>query len=195
MSVPDLLVVHNAISPELESNLVAEIDYYGSFHGWNTTLKRRTLHFGYTYEYKSKNVSPANPMPPLISQALEWFITSGYLPARQPGFKDPYQCIVNEYTQTQGITAHTDANIFGANIVSLSLNADTSMRFTDSGNPGNVVDVFLPRCSVVLMKGLSRYQWEHAIIPSRKTYPDSMGRTITKPDNYRRLSLTFRYLA
>ena len=195
MSVPDLLIVYSAITADLENQLVAEIDQCGYTYGWNTKLKRKTLHFGYTYDYKSKNVSVAAPMPPLIAQTLEWLIASGYLPPRRPGTPDPYQCIVNEYTQTQGITSHTDANIFGNSIVSLSLNADTSMQFTEFNNPANVVNIHLPRRSVVLMRDRSRYQWEHAIIPNRKTYIDDMGRTVSKLPSYRRLSLTFRYLA
>ncbi len=187
-----LSLKEEAISAELEQRLINEIDNYGNTYGWNTTLKRRTLHFGYTYDYRNSNVTPTTPIAGLFREALEWLIHYGWLPRAPEGIASPYQCIVNEYTQTQGITAHSDAPIFGDAIVSLSLSADTNMQFARQGYP--VLDLFLPRRSVVRMSEESRYLWTHAIIPSRKTYMNAGGQRVPKSDNYRRLSLTFRYI-
>ena len=40
------------------------------------------------------------------------------------------QLIVNEYTPGQGISAHTDAKIFGDNIITLSLGSHCGFVFT-----------------------------------------------------------------
>lgn len=55
-------------------------------------------------------------------------------------------------------------------------------------------ECFLPRRSVVKLSGPARYEWKHSI-PSRVTYIDNTGVKVTKPQDYRRISLTFRELA
>lgn len=102
----------------------------------------------------------------------------------------PVQCIVNEYFQSQGISAHIDNKNFGPTIIGLSIGADAVMTFKRNSER---FDCFLPRRSVVLMSGESRYSWTHEI-SSNKSYTVN-GQKIVKPEDYRRISLTFRELA
>ena len=77
---------------------------------WNTTLQRRTLHYGYEYIYTSKNkLVKAPPVP----EWLEWLrkrvsATLGV---------DFDQILVNEYEPGQGISKHVDNKILFEEIV------------------------------------------------------------------------------
>lgn len=55
-------------------------------------------------------------------------------------------------------------------------------------------ECFLPRRSIVMLSGPSRYEWKHSI-EKKVTYIDDTGTRIIKPQDYRRISLTFRELA
>ena len=106
------------------------------------------------------------------------------------------QCIINEYRKVngkhQGISAHTDhEKRFGKEIVTVSLGADTTMVFTHPKK--GTVNVFLPRRSVVVMTGESRWKWKHAA-PATVKYLGPDGGKITKPEGYRRVSVTFRHV-
>lgn len=96
---------------------------------WNTSLKRRTQHYGFTYSYdKSNLLEPAEPIPPLFEvakQSIEKHLHE------QMGEECEFdQIIVNEYLPGQGISAHIDnTHLFGPIVVSLSLASDTIMIF------------------------------------------------------------------
>jgi len=104
----------------------------------------------------------------------------------------PSQCIVNEYTRNQGITAHTDRDTFGPVICGISIGGDTVMTFERGSEK---FDLFLPSRSMMIMSGPARYEWTHAIDKKKVSYVDASGRKITKPQDYRRISLTYRTIA
>ena len=76
-------------------------------------------------------------------------------------------------------------------VAGYSIGADATMIFTRDANR---FDVFLPRRSLMIMRGSARYDWKHAI-PKTVTYVDGDGNKVSKPSDYRRISLTFRELA
>lgn len=99
----------------------------------------------------------------------------------------PNQVIVNEYEPGQGISAHIDClPCFSDTIASLSLGSSCIMGFTHS-KTGEKQSQFLEPCSLLVLSGDARYQWQHAIA-SRKT-DKHQGRIIQRT---RRISLTFR---
>ena len=116
-----------------------------------------------------------------------------------PSDKRPQYCIVNEYTDSQGISAHTENFQFGEPIVGLSLLSPCPIRFIELTKPydgsvrsgkagkaektGKKVDVQLPGKSLLVMTGESRWKWQHEIVRSKK------GRY----DGWKRVSLTFRF--
>jgi len=94
-------------------------------------------------------------------------------------FSDLNQLTVNEYTSGQGIGSHIDtSSAFGDGLISISLNSGIVMEFqkVTAGNDdddGNKLSprhahtkklVYLPRRSLVLLSGASRYEWEHQIV-------------------------------
>ena len=118
-----------------------------------------------------------------------------------PDNQRPQYCIVNEYTQSLGISAHTENFQFGEPIVGLSLLSACPIRFHELTEPydgsvrsgkagkaertGRKVDVNLPGRSLLVMRGESRWRWQHEIVRS------TTGRGV----GWKRVSLTFRYKA
>ena len=113
----------------------------------------------------------------------------------------PQYCIVNEYTHNLGISAHTENFQFGEPVVGLSLLSACPIRFHELTEPfdgsvrsgkagkaektGRKVDVDMPERSLLVMRGESRWRWQHEIVRSAK------GRGL----RWKRVSLTFRYKA
>lgn len=183
MSLPQgLTLVPDFVDPSQEVAILTWLDQ----QPWDTSLKRRTQHYGYRYNYAGHGHAPLVPTTPFsgpileMAQRLSTTVYSGGVPT---------QCIVNEYTRNQGIAAHTDSPMFGPTIVSISLGAPTIMIF--SHRDGTRIPVPLPQRSLLIMTGPARTEWKHEISPNvRLIYPD--GHTETKPGNYRRVSLTYR---
>jgi alkylated DNA repair dioxygenase AlkB len=180
LGVEGLTYLREFIPAELAPVLLADIDS----RPWSDKLARRTQHYGYEYDYRARNSPPrtTTAIPDLLVQ----------LGAILPGFaRPPDQVIVNEYNPGQGISAHTDSNVFGPTVASLSLGSPCVMEFTRAADPGSqnppkYIELDLEPSSLVVLTGPARYQWRHAI-PARKT---DHGRRRT-----RRVSVTFRTLA
>jgi alkylated DNA repair dioxygenase AlkB len=170
----------NVLTPELEEEVISWLDQ----HAWSTQLKRRTQQYGYAYNYNSRSVNNAEiePISGPLQIIADWLQTNGVM--------NPQQCIVNEYTQTQGISAHTDSPNFGPVIVSISLLQPCNMKFT-RGTESHTMTL-MPR-SILIMSGEARSEWKHQI-PSRKTVTLADGSTYRKSEDYRRISLTYRTL-
>lgn len=203
--VPGLGLLPAVVSSAEESSILSFLND-PSKCTWRTDLSRRTMHFGGTYclmppkqaldttALKPK-VLQAPPMPPELNWLLDRMIDQGIFPPS----KRPQYCIVNEYTGTQGISAHTENFSFGEPVVGLSLLSTGSIRFHEltkpfdgsvrSGEAGKAektrrrVDLEMPGRSLLVMKGESRWRWQHEIVRSAK------GRGI----GWKRVSLTFRW--
>lgn len=184
MDIPSGLTVHpNIISPENEQILLSWIDS----QTWSRVTpsnpySRRVQHYGYDYSYRSGGLTPTTPISGPLLGLVDHFDRAGLM--------KPVQCIINEYYQTQGISSHTDNKNFGPTIIGVSIGADAVMTFRRGTER---YDCFLPRRSVLIMTGEARYLWTHEI-SSNKSYMLGDQR-IMKPDDYRRISLTFRELA
>jgi len=180
MQPSGLFYQDNVITHELEQDVISWLDQ----QPWSTKLKRRTQHYGYEYDYTKKNVSHTSgtPITGPLKTIADWLSVNGVM--------TPTQCIVNEYTRDQSISAHTDSTEFGPIVVSISLLQPCNMIFTKDREEFKMT--LMPR-SIVILTGDARYNWKHQI-PSRKTVTIPDGSTYRKPDNYRRISLTYRTL-
>ncbi len=151
---------------------------------------------------KSDSLDKAKPemlqAPPLPGE-LEWLIqrmvdAHVFLDSQKPQY-----CIVNEYTDNLGISAHTENFQFGEPVVGLSLLSACPIRFHELTEPfdgsvrsgeagkakrtGGKVDVGMSGRNLLVMKGESRWKWQHEIVRSAK------GRG----PGWKRISLTFRH--
>lgn len=172
----------NVITPEKEAEIITWLDTR-NYDPWSTALSRRTQHFGYEYNYTGKSIAPG---PPMVGPILD---LAQYI--EKVGLMKPEQCIVNEYFRDQSIAGHTDKIIFCPVIIGISLGADVVMTFERGIEK---FECFLPRRSMMMITGQARYEWKHGI-QKRVTYIDNLGNKITKPNNYRRISLTYRSIA
>jgi alkylated DNA repair dioxygenase AlkB len=176
MEIPGLLLIEDFITENEEVKLLQRINS----SKWNFSLKRRTQHYGYIYDYKSRGLAQKTlPIPDWCEFIGKRLLEKGYGPFDQ--------CIVNEYTPGQGIAPHIDStDIFSDTVVSVSLGSDIYMEFS-SGCFNSICEkkeIPLKRRSAVCLTGDARYKWKHSIA-AKKYDIDGVKRET-------RVSLTFR---
>lgn len=161
-------LVNDIIDKNYESELIKKINK----EKWNSTLKRRTMHFGYEYNYLNKNLTIAPNIP---IWALE---LCNMLKEKELIKEIPNQLIINEYIKGQGISKHIDSNVFDRIIFTISLLTDCKMIFRHIKDD-KIYSVNIPARSFYIMEDEARYKWTHEI-------PNLISG--------RRISLTFRYV-
>lgn len=98
-----------------------------------------------------------------------------------------------------GIPPHVDTHsAFEDAIVSLSLASDIVMEFRKPNNTNNKeytqhVSVLLPRRSLLIMSGESRYGWKHGITPRKIDVIRNTDGHLTTKFRSKRISYTFRW--
>ena len=173
--ITGLYYIDNFLSDKEEKDL---IDFIND-QQWNTSLKRKTQHYGYEYNYNSTKLSRTTEIPEKFKEIIEKLNSIDIL--KNYGFD---QVLVNEYEPGQGISAHIDhIKNFDDIIVSISLGSPCEMIFTEQKKKDNIFKQVLKRKSVVILSGDARYKFTHEI-PARKS--DSSGK------RSKRISLTFR---
>lgn len=169
-NISGLVYIENFISEKEEIDLLENINK----QEWNTTLKRRTQHYGFIYDYlKGSANTKTTPLP-------EW---SMFLIERLRGYLkvEPDQLIINEYEPGQGIYPHIDStDSFKDGIISISLGSDIIMDFIRGDDKKELV---LHRRSMLCLHGDARYKWRHGIVPRKSD--NGVKRS-------KRISLTFR---
>jgi alkylated DNA repair dioxygenase AlkB len=177
--IPGLLFSPDFISEKQEKFILLKINE----EKWDTTLARRTQQYGYRYDYNSLSRNLSTDFAPEIPKYCNIVINK--LLSEKLIETPPDQLIVNEYTPGQGISKHTDSNVFEDRISSLSLNSGCIMSF--ESKTGVKTDVYLPRRSLVVLTGKSRYEYTHEIA---KRKSDRINGDRVQRDT--RVSLTFR---
>lgn len=191
--VPGMVYFENVIDRKTESALLAFL-YGPMMHprkwepgpGSGNAVVRRVQQFGYAYDYGTKTIRPAPPIPPELQSLIK------SLQGKKLLNEYVNQIIVNEYLPGQGITAHTDhAYWFGDQICSLSLQSGCKMILHDRTTDLHK-SVYLKPRSLLSLTGPARWRFTHAI-PATKSdtiiQPDKSQ--ITKPRSTR-VSITFR---
>jgi len=187
--------IRDFITPEEEKSLFGALDA----QGWSNDINRRTQQYGAKFDYRTRGASRAlkddatstvPPMPDFLQFIAKRLVERGVY--AEPG---PDQLIVNEYKAEQGIARHVDAiNLWGPVVCTLSMGDPAVMRFAQSKRLDpegkNVIDTVLEPRSLVVLKGPSRYEWQHEI--SRGVSFEWQGAQYTRGKGYYRVSLTFR---
>lgn len=188
---PGLIILKDFITEQEESILLECINTDEDEQ--NQTLKHRSVkHFGYEFLYGNNNVDPENPLDKQIPEECDLLwnrLKDRKIPME---WDSPDQLTVNEYIPGQGIPPHVDTHsAFLDPIASLSLQSDIVMEF----RKGNLkAEVFVPRRSLLLMTGESRYDWTHGITPRHIDIVLTDNKTLTTANRSKRTSLTFRRL-
>ncbi|VDM44163.1 unnamed protein product [Toxocara canis] len=183
----DLRVLMNFVDENEEQELMASLK--DCVYAKTKLKSRKVVHFGYKFNYDTNeaDVPAENAIPQSCSGIIDRMMRAGIFTER------PDQLTVNIYEPGNGIPSHVDSHSpFGDTIVSLSLMSDLVMEFRDFANTSSVYNVLLPRYSLAVMQGESRYRWKHGI--AKRKYD-------INPDNNRlirrqlRVSFTFRKVA
>jgi len=146
---------------------------------------RLVQHYGFRYDYASSKVRESiSAIPPF----LEKYQTLLTHICRELNVVDAAytfnQCIVNNYLQGQGISAHIDVKQYGGVIGCFTLGSGATMIF-ENGNEKQ--EIYVKANSLYIMSGDARYVWKHSM-PNRKS--DMVdGKRIERD---RRVSITFR---
>jgi alkylated DNA repair dioxygenase AlkB len=122
--------------------------------------KRRVISFGWQYDFNKGALRKADEIPsfllPLRDSVARF---AGMAPS------DLRQVLVTEYASGAGIGWHRDKPMFDQ-VVGISLLSPCLLRFRRRlGTAWERVSLTAEPCSVYLLQGPSRMEWEHSIPP------------------------------
>lgn len=179
-----LIILEDFVSVEEEDLLISSLQWK-----WDSKLKHREVkHYGYEFKYGINDVDADDPLPESIPNSCDGILQK----ALKTGYVQhlPDQLTVNKYHPGQGIPPHVDTpGAFEDGIMSLSLLSQVVMEFTHPD--GRHLSVLLPRRSLLIMTGESRYVWSHGITP-RKSDIVTLAEGLDLVMRETRLSFTFR---
>jgi DNA oxidative demethylase len=158
-----LTYVSEAITPADDQQIVRFIEGLNftpfAFRGF--TGKRRTVSFGWRYDFNGGGFQPSEPMPDVIEALRD---AAGVAAGIEP--RALQQCSIIEYAAGAGIGWHRDRPQFGK-VVCVSLVAPCRMRFRrerESGGWERTAMELAPR-SLYVLDGEARSVWQHSIPP------------------------------
>jgi alkylated DNA repair dioxygenase AlkB len=180
--VPDgFIYQQNFISEVEEQELIREIQklHLTPFKYYQFTGKRRTVSFGWQYEFGTSEITIAPDMPAFL---LPVRTRAGTLFNIDPN--SLIQTSIIEYSTGSPIGWHRDIPHFGV-VVGISLGAACRMRFrkynrlrSKNLNRDEILSIELQPRSVYLMSGASREIWQHSIPPVKELRYSIMMRTV-----------------
>ena len=126
------------------------------FHGH--LGKRRTVSYGWRYDFAAEALREAEEMPAFLLPLRERAAAFAGLAAEQL-----QQVLVTEYDAGAGIGWHRDKAVFG-DVVGISLLAPCTFRLRRKvGASWERVSIEAEPRSAYLLRGVSRTEWEHSI--------------------------------
>jgi alkylated DNA repair dioxygenase AlkB len=183
--VPDGFVYHqNFISEAEENELIREIQTINltPFQYYQFTGKRRTVSFGWEYEFGEKEITTAPEIPAFL---LPLRTRAGNLFNIDP--ESLVQASIIEYSIGSPIGWHRDIPHFGT-VVGISLAGACRMRLRPYSRGGSkklkrdeILSIELQPRSIYLMSGASRESWQHSIPPVKELRYAIMMRTLRAP--------------
>lgn len=180
--LPDGFIYHpDFIAAAEEQELIGEIRklHLTPFRYYHFTGKRRTISFGWQYEFGSSGVTRAPDVPTFLRSLRTRAGTRFNI--------DPnslMQTSIIEYPTGAPIGWHRDIPDFGV-VLGISLGAACRMRFRNyrrvrSKQPARdeIMSIELQPRSIYLMSGASREVWQHSIPPVQDLRYAIMMRTL-----------------
>lgn len=164
------------VSPEHEERL---LQIFRHQLEWPDRTGRISLHYGYTFDYKTFGIDPEIPYKPFP----DWL--EPLIPTCEG--RPPEQVCLQHYPPGAGIPPHVDTHSAYDQLYALSLGAPVLMQFRRGDRR---VDVDLSPRSLMKMSGDSRLHWTHGI-KKRKTDTLEDGTVRPRQDRW---SITYRWL-
>jgi len=129
------------------------------------TARRRVVSYGGKYDFGANRLEAAAPIPPEL-EALREKIAAWADLAPQTFT----QALIAEYCEGTPLGWHRDVPDF-KDVVGVSLLDDAVMRFRPyppkDPKRANVIRLVLPPRSIYLLRGPSRWAWQHSIAPTK----------------------------
>ena len=120
--------------------------------------KRRTVSFGWHYDFNERAIRAAEPIPPFLLPLREAAAKFAGLAAEKL-----QQALVIEYDAGASIGWHRDKAVFG-DVVGISLLSPCRFRFRRQAGAGwERASLTAEPRSAYLLRGPSRTEWEHSI--------------------------------
>ncbi|HSR25887.1 MAG TPA: alpha-ketoglutarate-dependent dioxygenase AlkB [Candidatus Eisenbacteria bacterium] len=137
--------------------LLEELDFQ-EIRMRGAAARRTVLHFGYTYDYESRRLVPAGPLPRALLALRDRCAALAEIPP--PGLA---QALVTRYPAGATIGWHRDAPAFGPQVVGVSLLSDCRMLFRREAGLRRLYRQELARRSAYVLRGAARSSWQHSI--------------------------------
>ncbi len=158
--IAGLATADDFVTPSEELALIAAIDRETltpfRFHQW--TGKRLVHSFGWSYDFQTGALAPAEPLPP-------WLLPIRDRAARFAGLgpDDLVQSLLLRYDPGAGIGWHKDRPIY-SDVIGISLGAPAAMRFRRAqGDRWLRATAALAPGGIYHLSGEVRNAWEHSI--------------------------------
>lgn len=165
------------ITPEHEEDLIR---IFQDDLEWPDRNGRISIHYGYTFDYKTFGVDPDIPFKDFPA----WLVP--LIPTHEG--RPPDQVCLQHYPPGAGIPPHVDTHSTYDQLYALSMGAPVVMQFRRGDRR---VDVDLRPRSLMRMSGDSRLHWTHSI-KKRKT--DVVAEDGVPRPRADRWSITYRWL-
>jgi alkylated DNA repair dioxygenase AlkB len=129
------------------------------------TAKRRTLSYGAQYDFDSNTLSRTESVPPFLFPLRNRVANWVDIPAERFS-----HALITEYRPGTALGWHRDVPDFEV-VVGISLAGPCRMRFRPypaaAGKPARSFGLNLERRSAYVMRHEVRWQWQHAISPTK----------------------------
>jgi len=159
---PGLRYQRQWISPSEENELLGEICQlpFKDFEYHAYTGKRRTVSFGWSYDFVHEKLEKAEEIPGFLLPLRESAAAFARLSS-----KELEQVLVTEYSPQAGIGWHRDKGAF-EQVIGVSLLAPCQFRLRrKNGGKWERATINVEPRSIYLLSGPARTQWEHSIPP------------------------------
>jgi alkylated DNA repair dioxygenase AlkB len=155
------------LSPGEEAGLIAQVERLplARMRYQQYEALRRVVSYGGRYDFSARRLDAAEPIPAWLDdvrdKAAAW---AGLAPG------DFVQALVAEYQPATPLGWHRDVPDF-EDIVGISLAGEGVMRFRPYPPPANkregTLRLAVPPRSIYLLRGPSRWAWQHAVSPAK----------------------------
>ena len=199
----------NFLSSEQQTKLIDLIDS----KPWSSVIHRRQQFWGPVYYHTTHDLVEIQPedgegnisscMPITEMQWLiDLLVEFGVFPSSDGEDDMPWQILVNEYVENDGIATHfDDSEAFGAVIAGISLCAPLLMSLRKPKELSNdcidyldQVKAYVDAGSLYIMRDEARYKWRHGVTRHRIVLNPLTREKRRRAKGYRRVSLTIRHL-
>jgi alkylated DNA repair dioxygenase AlkB len=120
--------------------------------------KRRTVSFGWHYDFNERMLRQAEGIPPFLLSLRD--VAAAFAEMEPDQLQ---QVLVTEYDAGASIGWHRDKKVFG-DVIGISLLSSCRFRFRrKSGSSWERTSLVTEPRSAYLLRGPSRHEWEHSI--------------------------------